>query len=41
MDESSTFMNVASATASVARTSFPPVSGAGADCIEEFISLPV
>jgi len=29
IDESSTFMNVASATASVARTSLPPVSGGG------------
>jgi len=41
MEESRTFMNVASATAIVARTSLPPVSGGGASCIEEFISLPV
>lgn len=29
IDESRTFMNVASATANVANTSFPPVNGAG------------
>src|SRR4029078_8867178 len=36
--ESSTFMKVASATASVARTSLPPCSGAG--CVGGFMVLP-
>jgi hypothetical protein len=34
-------MNVARATAKVARTSFAPLSGGGASCVEEFILLPV
>src|SRR5262249_49260040 len=38
IDESSTFMNVASATASVASTSFPPASGGG---LAEFVEVSI
>jgi hypothetical protein len=41
IDESSTFMNVARATASVASTSFPPESGGGPARFVEVFMLSV